>query len=96
MSFENDKIYNSVAAAKSRVAGVNQVRDGVADGTVKLVVLASDADKPVRDKVGSMCRLKRVKLIEADSKLRLGQAAGIDVSCAAVGIIEFDKDNVLS
>ena len=69
--------------------GTNEVTKAVERGTAKLVVVAKDVDpKEIVQHIPILCKEKEIKLIEADSKEKLGISAGINVKCAAVVVIE--------
>lgn len=69
--------------------GVNEVTKAVERGVAKLAVVASDVDpKELVKHIPIICKEKGIKYIEVDSKQKLGIAAGIGVSTAAIAIIE--------
>jgi len=69
--------------------GVNEVTKAVERNVAKLVVIALDIDpKELTQHIPILCKEKGIKLVEADSKQKLGIAVGINVSCAAVAVIE--------
>jgi len=69
--------------------GINEVTKSVERGTAKLVVIASDTNpKELTKHLPILCREKGIKIVEADSKQKLGISAGIIVSCSAVAVIQ--------
>ena len=75
--------------------GVNEVTKAVERGVAKLVVVASDVDpKELTQHLPILCREKNIKFVEADSKEKIGISAGINVSCAAVAVIELGEANL--
>lgn len=69
--------------------GVNEVTKAVERGTAKLVVTASDVDpKELTQHLPILCKEKEIQFVEADSKEKLGVAAGISVGTAAIAIIQ--------
>ena len=76
--------------------GVNEVTKAVELGVAKLVVYAADVSpKEIVAHLPALCKEKGIKCVEADSKQKLGIAAGIPVSTAAVAVVnagEADKD----
>lgn len=56
--------------------GVDRVRQGLQDGRVDCVVLASDAAGRVEPKVVRLARARGVPLIEGPSAIELGAAVG--------------------
>ena len=69
--------------------GINEVTKAVERGTAKLVVVASDVDpKELVQHIPIIAKEKGIKFVEADSKQKLGVAAGINVSTATVAVIE--------
>jgi large subunit ribosomal protein L7Ae len=84
-------IYNIIEkAAKSGKIdrGINEVTKSVERGNAKLVVVASDIEpKEITQHIPILCKEKKIKFVEADSKQKLGISAGIPVSCAAIAVI---------
>ena len=69
--------------------GVNEVTKAIERGVAKLVVVASDIEpKEIVQHLPILCNEKKIKFVEVDSKQKLGISAGINVSCAAVAVIE--------
>lgn len=69
--------------------GVNETTKAVERGVAKFVAVASDVDpKELIQHIPIICKEKGIKFVEADSRQKLGIAVGINVSCAAVAIIE--------
>lgn len=72
--------------------GVNEVTKAVERGTAKIVVIAKDVEpKEIVQHFPLLCKEKKIALEEADSKQKLGVAAGINVPCSAVAIINEGK-----
>ena len=61
----------------ARIVGVKQLRRALADGRVRKVFLADDADPALTDPIREACTLAR----------QLGQACGISVAATAAGVI---------
>ncbi len=69
--------------------GINEATKAAERGIAKYVVVADDTDPPeVIMHLEPLCSEKNVKLLRVGSKNELGRAAGLDVSCAAVAIVE--------
>lgn len=69
--------------------GVNEVTKAIERGTAKLVVIAEDVNpKEITQHLPMLCQEKNIPFVIADSKKKLGVAAGINVSSAAIAIIE--------
>lgn len=69
--------------------GVNEVTKAIERGTAKLVVIAEDiSPKEITQHLPLLCQEKNIPFVMVDSKKKLGVAAGINVSSAAVAIIE--------
>ena len=68
--------------------GTNEVTKAVELGTAKLVVYAKDVEpKEIVAHLPDLCKQKGIPCHEVDSKQKLGVAAGIPVSTAAVAVI---------
>lgn len=70
----------------SKVVGSKQVLKGISDGTVRCVIVAADADAELRKKIVLSARTHNVKVVRVPSKRHLGEAAGIEVATAVVGL----------
>lgn len=69
--------------------GTNEVTKSVERGTAKLVVYAEDVQpKEIVQHLPILCREKGIPCITADSKQKLGAAAGILVATASIAIID--------
>jgi len=69
--------------------GTNEVTKAIERGVAKLVVAAADVDpKEVVQHLPIICKEKGIIFQEADSKQKLGIAAGLNVGCASVAVIE--------
>lgn len=72
----------------SKVVGSKQVLKGISDSTVRCVIVASDADAQIKKKIVAQAKANGVEIVYVASKKRLGESAGVEVSAAAVGIVE--------
>lgn len=69
--------------------GVNEATKAIERGVAKLVVVADDTDPPeIVMHMQPLCDEKKIPLARVPSKSELGRAAGIDVSSAAVAVID--------
>ncbi len=68
--------------------GTNEVTKAIERGTAKLVVYASDVEpKEIIQHLPFLCKEKSILCQEADSKKKLGIAAGLNVDCASIAVI---------
>lgn len=74
--------------SSSKVVGSKQVLKGISDGTVRCVIVASDADADLRKKITARARARGLRILTVSSKKRLGEQAGVEVSAAAVGLLD--------
>jgi large subunit ribosomal protein L7Ae len=69
--------------------GTNEVTKAAERGTAKLVAYAADVTpKEIVQHLPIICKEKGIQCVEADSKQKLGLAAGIGVGCSAVAVID--------
>jgi len=69
--------------------GTNEATKAAELGTAKLIVYAADVSpKEIVQHLPIICKEKNIPCVEADSKKKLGLAAGINVSCSAVAVID--------
>ena len=69
----------------ARIVGVKQLRR--ADGRVRKVFLADEADPALTDPIREACTLAGIPVETAASARQLGQACGISVAATAAGVI---------
>ena len=84
---EREKLINMLNSS-SKVVGSKQVLKGISDGTIRCVIVATDADADLRKRIVSSAKLAKVEIIRVPSKRHLGELAGIDVAAAVVGLIK--------
>ena len=69
--------------------GINEVTKAIERGTAKLVVIAKDTQPAeIIQHIPILCKEKKIPCEEADSKEKLGIAAGIKVPCSSVAVID--------
>jgi large subunit ribosomal protein L7Ae len=88
----SDKAYQLVQVAKDSGKlrkGTNESTKAVERAVAKLVLIAEDVDPPqVVAHLPSLCEERKISYLFVPSKLELGRAAGIDVGCAAVSVLD--------
>ena len=68
--------------------GTNEVTKAIERETAKLVVYASDVSpKEIIQHIPVLCKEKKIKCVEVDSKQKLGIAAGLSISCSSIAVI---------
>ncbi len=70
------------------VSGAKQSRRAIRDGLAQVVYLARDADPALTDPLRTLCRERKVPVIDSSTMRELGQAAGIQVGAAVVTILK--------
>ena len=69
--------------------GTNEVTKAIERGTAKLIAYGADVDpKEIVQHIPILCKEKNIPCIEADNKKKLGLAAGLNIGCAAIAIVE--------
>jgi large subunit ribosomal protein L7Ae len=69
--------------------GINETTKAVERNSAKLVVVAKDIEpKELTQHLPILCKEKKIKFVEVDSKQKLGNAIGLPVSCSAVAVVE--------
>ena len=69
--------------------GTNESTKAVERAVARLVLIAEDVDPPqVVAHIPLLCEERKIPYLFVPSKLDLGRAAGIDVGCAAVTVLE--------
>jgi large subunit ribosomal protein L7Ae len=87
-----DKAYQVIQVAKDSGKlrkGTNESTKAIERAVAKLVVIAEDVDPPqVVAHLPILCEERKIPYLFVPSKLELGKAAGIDVGCAAVSVLD--------
>jgi len=87
-----ENIYQIIEKAKRTgkiEKGTNEVTKAIERGTAKLVVYASDVEpKEIVQHLPLLCKEKKIKCVEVDSKQKLGISVGLPVSASSIVIIE--------
>ena len=69
--------------------GINEVTKSIERGNAKLVVIATDVNpKEIIQHIPILCKEKKIPVEEADSREKLGLAAGIPVPCSSIAVIK--------
>jgi large subunit ribosomal protein L7Ae len=88
----SDKAYQLVQIAKDSGKlrkGTNESTKAVERAVAKLVLIAEDVDPPqVVAHLPILCEERKISYLFVPSKLELGRAAGIDVGCAAISVLD--------
>ncbi len=69
------------------IVGVDRVREAAHAGTLKVAVVARDASRHSREKVGRLLAAKGVPTLSVGSAAALGEVAGRE-STAVIGVID--------
>lgn len=78
--------YEKVMQASDIIVGTKQTIKALQNGEVKELVVASDADLRITNKVVQAAKEKNVPVIHVESMKKLGKACGIEVGAATVAI----------
>lgn len=69
--------------------GINEATKALERGVAKAVIVAEDVEPPeITMHVPTLCEEKKTPFFKVPSKSELGRAAGIDVPCAAISILD--------
>ncbi|MEK6918601.1 MAG: ribosomal L7Ae/L30e/S12e/Gadd45 family protein [Nanoarchaeota archaeon] len=75
--------------------GINEVTKAIERGVAKLVVYAKDVEpKEIVAHIPALCKEKGIECYEADSKIKLGAAVGINVACTSVAVTDLGDAKV--
>ena len=70
----------------NKVVGLKQSKKALVDRVAKIVFIAKDADKRIKDEIITLCNENRVQMIYVDTMKQLGHECGIDVGAAVACI----------
>jgi len=82
--------YEKVKNAKNLLIGTKQTKKAIAQGNVKEVFIAKDADQHIIDPIVNLCEDQGITIHFVDSMKQLGKACGIQVGAAAAAIQKSD------
>ena len=74
-------------SAQNKVIGSKQTLKHISAKTLKKVFIAVDIDKTLKDKLFFEANNAGIEVVLVDSAQELGKVCGIQVSCAAAGIL---------
>ncbi|WP_455367526.1 50S ribosomal protein L7Ae [[Eubacterium] cellulosolvens] len=87
-----DKAYQLVQVSRESgkiKKGTNEVTKAVERGISKLVLIAEDVEPPqVVAHLPILCEERKISYLYVPNKLELGKAAGIEVTCSAISILD--------
>jgi len=87
-----DKAYQLVQVSRDSGKvrkGTNEVTKAIERGITKLVLIAEDVEPPqVVAHLPILCDERKIPYLYVPNKLELGKAAGIEVTCSAVSIVD--------
>jgi ribosomal protein L7Ae-like RNA K-turn-binding protein len=69
-----------------KVVGLNRVKKGILNNTIKTVYIATDCDGFIDSKISALAK-GQVSIIKRYTAKQLGKACKIDVEAAVVGIL---------
>jgi large subunit ribosomal protein L7A len=78
--------YEKVTQAKDFIVGTKQTLKALQNNEVAEIVIASDADQRITNKVIALAKEQQIPISIVDSMKKLGKACGIEVGAAAVAI----------
>jgi large subunit ribosomal protein L7Ae len=94
-----ERAYETVKLAKDDGKlrkGANEATKAVERGITRLLVIAVDVDPPeIVAHLPLLADEKKISYVYVDSKIKLGEAAGIDVPSAAIAVVEAGKGKPL-
>ena len=94
-----DKALQLVEIAKNSgkvIKGMNETTKAIERGSAKIIVIAEDVDpKEIVMHLPLLCDEKKIPYIKVPNKIDLGRAAGLDVSSAAIAIVEVGEGKEL-
>lgn len=73
---------------QDKVLGLRQVIRGVMSGKIRCVILADNADKDIKRRLTELCGSRSVPIVFTADMAELGREAGLDVGCAAIGLLK--------
>ena len=77
----------SLLREKTYVSGLKQTRRSLEGKQAKMVIIASDADEPLRAELCSQCAKNGVSHLSAFTMRELGDCCGIDVGASVITIL---------
>lgn len=88
-------IYSKIEQARKNgkiEKGTNEVTKAIERGTAKLVAYSKDVSpKEIVQHIPLLCKEKGIECHEVESKQKLGVAAGLNVGCSSVAVLDFGE-----
>jgi ribosomal protein L7Ae-like RNA K-turn-binding protein len=82
-----DEFINNVPR-QNLIIGYRQVARGLTDSHLRCVVIASDIDIEIKDKLIRMCQDKNVHYVFGNTKIEMGKLLDLDVACGVCAQID--------
>ncbi len=67
--------------------GLKQSKKAVTNGEAKMIYLAHDADRNIKEDFEKLCKKKKIEVDTQYSLAQLGELCGIDVGAAVVAVL---------
>lgn len=88
----SDKVLQLLEAAKNNGKvrrGTNEATKAIEKGIAQIVIMAEDVEpEEILMHIPSLCEEKKIPFVYVPTKIELGRASGIDVPCAAIGVVD--------
>ena len=81
-----EKLLEELSAA-NKIVGIKQLRRALAEGKVKKVFIANDADPMLTEPVIAQCEKQQIAVVSVPTMKQLGAACCISVDAAAAAIV---------
>lgn len=88
---DKEENITKMLSSPSKVVGSKQVLKELSAATIRCVIVAMDADADLKKKVVAQAQTVGAKVVYFPSKKKLGEAAGVEVSAACVGILSEEE-----
>ena len=82
-----DDYKNIIDNSPKKLVGLKQVLRGITDGTVWCVIVSSDCEEFIRERLREESVGKSVEFRKGPAMAELGRAVRIDVGAAVVGLV---------
>lgn len=82
-----DKLKKDINSHQS-VFGMREVTRYICLGNIRCVVIASNADEPIKEKLTRLCETKNVPYRFVPSKEEMGKVANLERACSVIGFFK--------
>lgn len=83
-----ETVIKNLLKSSSKLVGTKQVLKGLSEGTIRCVIVATDTDSFIKNKIVAHTKKAEAEILWCDTMEKLGKMCEIDVGASVVGIMK--------